>query len=554
MTVVTMAQGAVPGSAASQDIPSLAERILELRRAEQHRLGRIAKYMRGKHDSVYVPDGAREEYRWLLRRAVVNFLPLVVSTISQNLHVDGYRPSAAADVVDDYATALAAAREALAAGDHAGAAGIVSAALAGHARAQAQPDPDLGPWKIWQANRMGSRQHGLHRAVCQYGVAYTVVLPGDPQPVMRPVSPRRLTALYADDVDDEWPIYAVEESVVTIAGGKRRRIVRLYDDEHVYTLTGEGGADSGGRLWWPGEDDPVLMDSAQAVQDHGLGVCPVIRHLHQIDLDGEMDVSGEVEPMIALQDQLNTTTFNSLMAQQYGAFRQRWVTGMVTADEQGRVQEPFRAGVDRLFAAEDIDTKFGEFGQTDLSGFLKSAEATIQHMATISQLPPYYLLGQTINLSADALTASRDALDRKVAELQGTLNESVKQAMRLACKAAGDMDGWNDYGSVIVWRDTGGRQFAATVDALGKLSQMLGVPATELWQRVPGTTADDVDRWKRAASSQDALAELDQMLERSVTKGAMPPAAGGPPGGQPGDLNPSPGEPWQTDVLRATGV
>ena len=84
-------------------------------------------------------------------------------------------------------------------------------------------------------------------------------------------------------------------------------------------------------------------------QEHGLGVCPVVRYLHEIDLDGEMDVSGDVEPLIRLQDQINTTTFNLLMAQQYGAFRQRWVTGMVP-DEEGSPREPFRAGVDRLWS------------------------------------------------------------------------------------------------------------------------------------------------------------------------------------------------------------
>jgi hypothetical protein len=513
---MTLAQADAPSAANSQDIPQLAQKILAIRGHEQRRLKRISKYMRGRHDSVYVPRGAREEYRWLLHRSVVNFLPLVVSTISQNLHVDGYRPSAAADVVDDVSVALAGAHDALQAGDTAGAAGILAQAKAAHAEAQS-PQEDDGPWRIWQANRMGGRQHGLHRSVIEYGLAYTVVLPGEPYPVIRPVSPRRLTALYADDVDDEWPAYAVEETVVNAPGGARR-IVRLYDDQKVYTLTGK--ADTEG-LFWPQDDDPVLLNGTQAVSEHGLGVCPVVRYLHQIDLDGEMDVSGIVEPLIPLQDQLNTTTFNALMAQQYGAFRQRWVTGMVVSDEDGNPKEPFRAGVDRLFTAEDSDTKFGEFAQTDLTGFLKSAEATIVHMSTITQLPPYYLLGQMVNLSADALTASRDALDRRVEEAQGVLNEPHKQTFQLASKAAGDLAGWNDDAAVIVWRDTGGRAFAGTVDALGKLTQMLGVPATELWQRVPGTSADDVARWKAAASKQGALAELDQLIESQMTQGAQ---------------------------------
>lgn len=536
MTVMTLQQADAPARANSQDIPQLARKILAIRGNEQRRLKRISKYMRGHHDSVYVPHGAREEYRWLLKRSIVNFLPLVVSTISQNLHVDGYRPSAAANVVDDVTVAVEAAHAALAGGDAEGATAILARAKA--AQAQAQSQPDDGPWRIWQANRMGSRQHGLHRSVVKYGISYTVVLPGEPLPVIRPVSPRRLTALYADDVDDEWPIYAVEETVVNAPGGARR-IVRLYDDANVYTLTGKANSP---ELFWPNPDDPVLMQGTQTVAEHDLGVCPVIRFLHEVDLDGEMDVSGVVEPLITLQDQINTTTFNGLMSQQYAAFRQRWVTGMVVTDEDGNPREPFRAGVDRLFTAEDADTKFGEFGQTDLSGFLKSAEASISHMSTICQLPPYYLLGQTVNLSADALTASRDALDRQVEELQAVLTEPYKQTLQLASQAAGDAAGFSDAAAVIVWRDTGGRAFAGTVDALGKLAQMLGVPATELWQRVPGTTADDIARWKAAANSQGALAELDKIVDTMFTKGTQ-------------DTGPDAADPFQGPAMqRAKGV
>ena len=85
-----------------------------------------------------------------------------------------------------------------------------------------------------------------------------------------------------------------------------------------------------------------MPSGTPVIEEHGLGVCPVVRFLHDLDLDGEMDVSGEVEPLIPLQDQINTTTFNTLMAQQYAAFRQRWVTGMVPMDEDNRPREPFR--------------------------------------------------------------------------------------------------------------------------------------------------------------------------------------------------------------------
>jgi hypothetical protein len=536
VSLLTVATVAPPSQVRSQDIPELATKILAKREGEQVRLRRIRNYVHGNHDSVYVPEGARAEYKRLTKIARTNFLRLVVASVAQNLHVDGYRPSASAGVVDDVSVSLAAARDAMDAGDHEQARQILGSAGDAHRQSQGAPPPDDGPWRIWQANRLGSRQHGLHQKVCEYGIAYTVVLPGDPQPVIRPVSPRRLTALYADQVDDEWPVYAVEECLVE-QPGTSRLLVKLYDDTNVYVLTGRAG---GGQLQWPDRDELTLLGETSVVQEHGLGVCPVVRYLHEVDLDGESDVSGEVEPLIDLQDQLNNTVFNGLITQQYGAFRQRYVSGMDGADEEGRQKAPFDPGADRLWVAEDPDTKFGEFGQSDLGGFLKSAEATIQHMSTIAQLPPYYLLGELINLSSDALAATRDALDRKVERMQGILSESHKQTLRLAGLAAGDREAWDDLAAVIVWRDTGGKAFSATVDALGKLTQMLGVPATELWQRVPGTTADDVDRWKAAATAQGALAELNKIVEQQMTRQD-----------QPTD-NPSPDAPFQPPGLTRT--
>ena len=436
--------------------------LLGLRGPEQERLRRIAAYVRGDHSSVYVPRSARDEYRWLLQRAKVNVLRLVVTVVAQNLYVDGYRPQ-----------------------------GL---------------DENAAAWKNWQANRMDARQHGIHRAALKYGISYATVLPGDPGPVITPMSPRRMTAFYGDASNDEWPLFAVEVTDEKFKGGDgrlaTRKLIRLYDDASVWRFTGDN---EGRRVEYSGRDE------------HELGVCPVVRYLNEIDLDEEEAVAGEVEPLIELQDQINSTTFNLLMAQQYAAFRQRWVTGMAPAlDEQGNPIEPFRAGVDRLFVAEDADTKFGEFGQTDLEGYLKSREESIREMATLSQTPPYYLLGQMANLSAESLVAARDGLDRKVEERKSSFGESHEQTLRLAGLAAGDKDAWQDESAQVVWRDTSSRALAATVDALGKLSQMLGVPQEELWEKIPGVTQTDVARWKTTKEQADALAQLNQMLERQM--------------------------------------
>ena len=450
-----------------------AATLLAMRDEEQPRLEKIAAYMRGRQSSVYVPRGARNEYRWLINRSRVNILPLVVTVASQNLFVDGYRP--------------------------------------------AKSEENAAAWAYWQVNRLDRGQHGLHRAALKYGLAYTVVLPGkvgdQATPVITPKSPRRLTSFYEDAVEDEWPELAVEVTVRNVAPGRRQRVVLLYDDRFRYRLVGgmERGA---GRL--------QLDTAPDAVMEHGLGVCPVVRYRAGDDLDGDESVRGEIEPLFDLADQLNLTTFNLLMAQLYSAFRQRWVTGMVATDESGNPKAPFEAMVDKLWVAEDADTKFGEFSATDLSGYLNSAEAQIKHIATISQTPPHNLLGQMSNLSAEALNAARDGLNSKIAEFKSVLGESHEQTMRLASHAAGDEAGWRDTSAQAVWRDTESRSLAQTVDALGKLRQMLDVPAQELWERIPGVSQQDVARWKAAAEQGDVFGQLNGIINKQMAPSAEP--------------------------------
>lgn len=436
-----------------KDAVDVAASLDERSDVDEVRLDRIQAYMAGTHESVYVPRAAAREFRWIVQRARVNVLPLVVDTIAQSLFVEGYRP--------------------------------------------ARESENAAPWDIWQANRMDARQSGVHRSALTFGAAYVIGVPGSPSPLLLPRSPQRLTAMYRDAVDDEWPVYALED-----VGDER---YRLYEAGVVHELVEEKGS-------W----------SYVRTLEHGFEFCPVVRFLNRYDLDGR--VVGEVEPLIPLQDQINFTTFGLLMAQQYAAFRQRWVTGMaIPEDEHGRPIEPMNVAVNRLLVAEDADTKFGEFGQTDLGGYIESRESTLRHLATVSQVPPHALLGQMANLSAEALAAAEAQQTRKISERKSLFGESWEQVLRMAAALDGDAEAAADTSAQVVWRDTEARSMAATVDALGKLTQMLGVPPAELWDRVPGVTMQDVERWKAAAAQSDSLGQFAAMLDRQ-TAALMAPA------------------------------
>lgn len=351
-------------------------------------------------------------------------------------------------------------------------------------RAPRQAD-DVEAWDIWQRNRMDARQIGIHRAGISYGVSYATVLPGDPVPVMRGASPRNMTVLYGSD--DDWPRFALEK--------RRNGVWRLFDAEAVYSLEID-------------DNDPVETIRLVDVEEHGAGVTPVIRFRETDDLDDE--VIGVVEPLLPLQDQINITTFGLLVAQHYGAFRQRYILGWLAESEE----QKFQASASRLWTFEDSpdDVKIGEFGQTDLKGYLDSREASLRHLSTVSQTPAHELLGQLVNLSAEALAAAEASHRRAITEYQTVMGESHEQALGLGGELMGSEP---DPLAYVRWKDTEARSMVQMADALGKLVQMLGVPPQELWERIPGVSQQEIDRWKAAAevaSERDPLAQLARQM------------------------------------------
>jgi hypothetical protein len=432
----------------------LAGNIMDHRNAERAALDRVRRYWKGRQPLLPVlPTNTPEPVKALARIARVNVCGIVVDTLAQSTFVEGYRASG---------------------------------------------DAENSPvWQTWQANRLDARQTGLHRATFAYGAAYTVVLPGDPLPVIRRRSPRNLTALYGEDED--WPIAALEDLGFAPNG---TRSWRMLDEQSIYYF--EEASD--GRLLFLSRDD------------HRMGVTPVVRFLDEDDLDAEDEpvpadygqvrpgedleapARGQIAPLTAVQDQIDVTTFGLLVAQWYSAFRQRYAIGWVADDEKKKAQ----ASASQLWtfdkpAQGENAMSVGEFGQTDLSGYIRSREASLRHAATLSQTPVHELIGELVNLSAEALAAAEAGKDRKVDERKVLLGESHEQTFELVAGLTGETVSED---AQVIWRDTTARSFGATVDALGKLTQMLGIPPQELWERVPGASQQDVERWRKAQTDE----------------------------------------------------
>lgn len=354
-----------------------------------------------------------------------------------------------------------------------------------------QSRENLAVWDIWQANGMDAKQAGLIRGAVAFGHSYGIVLPGDPVPVMAARSARKLTAMYVDPLDDMWPVYALDKVDASTN--------RLIDANHIYTIS----RSRDGR--W------ALTDE----QEHGVGVCPVVRFRDRVDLDLDMP-QGVVESLIPIQSRIDETVFGMLTAQHFGAFHQRWVTGWTAPKDANGNTKSLKSSAKNLWTFEDPDVKAGQFQASDLKGYIDSQQSGVRDIAAISQVPPQALLGQMANLSAEALAATEAGKDRRAAEIETSLGESFEQYLRLAANIAGNPDAAGDDSAQVRWADTTARSLAQVVDALGKMATMLGIPPQGLWDRVPDATDQDIAEWKALAESNDVLGQLAGQFARQA--------------------------------------
>ncbi|WNN93959.1 portal protein [Arthrobacter phage Nitro] len=419
------------------------------------RLGKVKRYLAGDHDLPYMPRGAKAEYKHLALRSITNWTPLLSDTYAKGLFVDGYRPAKAAD--------------------------------------------NAAPWGYWQENGLDARQTIAHRGALDYGASYTLVLPGTIQqrriPRIRPLNPLRSAAWYRDE-DDEFPEIGLRRIGSTMDGAE---LIELYDRQSVYTFAK------------PKDSENWVLSR---VDDHGLGYTPFVRFRER--LDGE--AQGIIRPIFTLQDRVNEIVFSTLIALQYAAFRQRWATGLVIPEDEetGEPIEPFQSAVDRLWISDSSEAKFGDFAQTEISGHLSAYESSIRTMAAVAQISPNILTGDLVNLSADALAQMEASTQRKMGEYETLFGEAWESAFRLAALAAGDTTAALDASAQVRWRDTEARSLSQTVDALGKIAQMLQVPVEALWEKIPGITETDVAYWKSIRDETDLLGGIVAEMQRQT--------------------------------------
>lgn len=440
--------------------------------ARTPRYRELTRYDIGNHPLPEGDERCRTMFQAFQRKARSNYSKLVIEALLERLKIVGFRTGA--DSTDE---------------------------------------ADRKAWRIWQANRMDARAPLVHRSMLVNSHAYVMVGKSkDPArgPIITPESPRQV-AVETDPLDQ----------LTTLAGAK------IYQDKRLdATCAVVGLPDYVWTFIKPSSGTWSVKDK----QPNTAGVVPFVEFVNCPQLDhAENDQYGtnqyvrgaighgmsELCGVLDIQDRINDTILNRLVIAKVQAYRQRWVKGIKTEDENGEPLDlPFIPGVDMLWAVEDVDAQFGDFQVTDLGPIMKAVEADIRDLAAISRTPPHYLLNDIVNASGDTLKQAETGLAMKGWERIVTTSDSWERVMAIAGLYAG-YEALTEPDTEVIWRDPETRTRAELADASVK-EAAAGVTWRFRMERL-GFSPQQIDRM-------DAERQAEQLMA-SVTAAQAPPQA-----------------------------
>jgi hypothetical protein len=353
-----------------------------------------------------------------------------------------------------------------------------------------EPEADKDAWRIWKDSDFdaGSDEAIAAALICER--SFVSVSPPkngenprlnyeDPSQVVLAYSPEgeRIAALKV--FGDEW----TGDTFGT-----------LYTPGFVVRMTQRGDGDPFGPSRWLARQMP---NGAQAVTRNPLGEVPFFE-LQNRPLG---EIRSELAPLVLPQRLLNQTMFNVQAIAEYGAFRQKWATGIEVPRDPatGEPVAPYAANIASLFVAEGSDARFGDFNATDLKPHLDLAREIAGHMARISRLPATYFLTDVSNVGAETLALIVGGLVAKCQRRVKGYEPGLEGAIRLAFKALGD-----DRATArieVKWAEMETRSMAQAADAAVKLTAgdnpvITPQTAQEKWLGMSQTERDRDAAWR----------------------------------------------------------
>lgn len=459
------------------------------------------RYYAGDQRMAYATEKFREAFGNLFKEFSENACAGVVDSLAARLKIQGWQSSLAKQTTEEIPPAVEGAP----------------------ARKKVLTVDPLGEaaQEMWNRNRMDERSLDVHTEALRTGDSYLIVWPDEDMSagiwyneaayVEVQYDPNRQEELlrgskiWFDDVEELWylNIYlrtAIEKYVskskaapTNIAGWVQR--VDFVPNPYLRV--------------------PIFHFANQATCRHG---------------------ESELRDIIAIQDGLNKSVMDMMIAMEFASFKQRYIIGMeVDVDET--TGEPVQGstknyGVDRLMAIPDPDAKVGQFDATDLDQFLRVTDKFWASVARVSGTPLHYFYITSGDFpSGEAIKSAESRFVTRIEDRQKGFSPAWSDALLFALDIEGklgdvptDRMGRRDFKAVTLkpqWKDAAPRTESELADTAVK-KQAVGVSRSQILSEF-------------GYEDEEVMRMLEETDAREVSKAllAQPKPDGTNPNGQP---------------------
>lgn len=315
------------------------------------------RYYNGEHRLLFASDKFRNAFGSLFAAFADNLCPTVVDATADRLELRGFESTSGKD----------------------------EAAIA-----------DITA--IFASNRSDQRAGQIHTSALRDGDGYAVVWPGDEGTVeIWPNRADQMWVCYSPDRPNE-----IEYAAKAWNGSAGRRLTLYYADRIEKYIGAKAPSTAEGKAASPGETtiDAMAAGGFRAFEVPGeawpllnpFGRVPVFHFANNAEI-GAFGRS-ELHDAIPLQDALNKSICDMLVAMEFNALPQRYIAGIeVDIDPAtGQPKPPFQPGADRLWVTGAKDATFGEFSAADLAAFTEVSNQFRAEIARVTGTPHHYLM------------------------------------------------------------------------------------------------------------------------------------------------------------------
>lgn len=291
---------------------------------------------------------------------------------------------------------------------------------------------------VWKKNRMRRRAGQVHQAAIASGDSHCLVWPDRMgNPIIYPQKPTEVCVEY----DPESPGKIVRAAKLWKERDGVHYLTLYYPDrvEKYQTKTKIEGLKGGSTA--PANFQPRRVEGERWPLPNRYERVPIFHFGNASDL-GEVGVS-ELRDAIPVQDGLNKSVFDMLVAGEFMAYPQRYAMNIEVKTRKNPLTgedepiNPFRAGPERVWIANSgggEQPQIGQLAAADIEKMLKVKQGWSLDMAQVTMTPPHYFMLPSGLVSGESQKTAEQKLDSKVTDRQIAFGDTWADLMAFAVR------------------------------------------------------------------------------------------------------------------------